>query len=199
MAVFKPDKEILERYRQYQDYMDCSKMVGSPYRISETKKNHDSSFFASYPIMSIIKFGEVSFYTELRNGDHKDFSISCISDAINKHILCRYDSGEGVHRNNVPSIPLKDQLVSTPHIHYYNEEGYFIAFKPKEFLDPEINERMLDIENGFPYFCKHTNITSITDDSIPLLEICPNGVLDLNISNTDPNDGVKFKDDEPNS
>ena len=61
----------------------------------------------------------------------------------------RFDEGNGVHRNNNPSIPLHEQEITTPHFHKYDNRGYFIAYKTNELT---------------PYNNKPLNINVITSN-----------------------------------
>lgn len=192
MAKLKPDKTIAENFGRYRAFIDSAKSLLQPYIISKYKPNHPSSLYASYPVDSAIDYGSPQLITEIRESNQSDFSTSLISGAIESRVALRYDSGIGTHRNNIPTIPLKEQLVDTPHFHHFTPEGYFIAYQTSELCDPDFRNQALDITIGFPYFCKTANIAA-ADGGEARAIVSPEQTLDFPINNADPNEGVDFK------
>lgn len=194
MAKIKRNEELLGMYEAYALFLDSDKTVAPHIVISEPKKNHETSLYASYPIDSTVAFGKnMSMTCEVRNGDPKDCSFQILSDAFKKSVVFRYDTGGGTHRNDAPHIPLEEQSITTPHFHKYDSGGYFLAYKTDVLNDPKQVQYLFDIDFAFPYFCAEGRIKSNTEEGLPDIQIRKNGCLPFSEEeDEDPLNGINF-------
>ncbi len=102
----------------------------------------------------------------------------------------RYDSDGETHRNKIDGIPLKQQLVTTPHFHKYNPDGIEIAYKSDKLLDEEQAKALEDINLCVAHFFHESN-TRLKEDDFPELRIMT-GTLGFKMSNNDPNQNINF-------
>ena len=188
MGKLKKNQELLQIMDDYVSFMDSKKKGSMPIVISEAKINHPSSLCAKIPIDSETSFGNVFIDLELRNKDSNNYSIQLVSDKIEKKILSRLDEGNGTHRNNLPSIPLQEQEVTTPHFHKYNSEGYFLAYRTEGLKS--FGSHPMSINQGILEFCSEMNIHSCNGNHVDVI-VREDGVLPLEF-NIDPLDGINF-------
>lgn len=192
MGKLKQNKEILQKYKEYEEFMNSGKTVCSPIIVSNPKGNHGTSLYSKHPLQAEIPFGNAFMTCEVRNGDHRDYSFQILSDAFTERVVLRYDTGDGTHKNNAPHIPLAEQSVTTPHFHKYDSNGYFLAYKTDLLQDPKQAKFLFDVEFGFPYFCQEGRINS-TDSrhDIPEIQI-RDGNLPFKEDDIDPLEGINF-------
>lgn len=188
----QPQKDIIELYESYEKFMHSKKSVISPFKINKIKENHRNSLYSHDNLFCEFSFGNVSLNGEIRNRDRQDYSFQILSDAIKSRVVFRYDAGGGVHKNNIPSIPLSQQSIDTPHFHRFNNEGYFFAYKTDKLMDKKEARALCDIEFGFPFFCQQVNIKDKYSEEVPDLTININGEIVFYFDNYDPNEGVIF-------
>lgn len=193
MGKIKQNKEIIQKYYEYNNFLNSGKTVSSPVIVSDAKGNHGTSLYSQYPLQAEPPFGNTSMTCEVRNGDHRDCSFQILSDAFAKRVVLRYDTGGGTHKNDAPHIPLAEQSVTTPHFHKYDSNGYFLAYKTDLLNDPKQAEFLFDLEFGFPYFCQEGKIFSTGSKySIPEIKVIRDGCLPFKEEDTDPLEGINF-------
>ena len=190
--MIEPNKEILAMIDDYNHFMNSSKKVETPIVVSKPKINHKTSLYSESMLIADYPLGNSYFTCEVRNGNKKDCSLQIISNAIKKVVLFRYDSNGPTHKNSLPHIPLSEQIVTTPHFHKYDNNGFFIAYKTDLLKDSKHSIPLRDIEFGFPYFCQEGNITSVSSEELPTLQVIKEGELPFDYDDIDPLDGIIF-------
>lgn len=125
----QPQQEIIDIYDTYDNFMKAEKRAKNPFIIEKRKKNHEDSLYSCENLSCDISFGNITLNGEIRNSDRQDYSFQIQSDIIKSRVIFRYDTGGGVHKNNVPYIPLSQQSIDTPHFHRFDKNGYFLAYK----------------------------------------------------------------------
>lgn len=188
MGKIKRNTELLKIMEDYNLFMSANKQTQMPIIVRKEKPNHKSSLYIEQELTSDIDFGKTLFDCEIRDKNPQNYSFQISTDKIEKKSLARLDEGNGVHRNNIPYIPLAEQEITTPHFHRYDSEGRFVAYKTDSLKS--YKEKPLEIEEGFRIFCDEEKITSI-DGSLTRIEIKEDGALPLDYDD-DPLAGIKF-------
>lgn len=86
---------------------------------------------------------------------------------LSEEPFIRFDSDGPSHRNTDPSIPLENQIISTPHFNTFDSSGRSIAYKSEKLLVKEESDAIVnDINFGVAHFCIETN-TSLNDGNYP--------------------------------
>jgi hypothetical protein len=71
--------------------------------------------------------------------------------------LLYFDSDGPPIRNTNPLIRLSESRIKTPHLNYYNEQG-FVQAKRDVFIETHEDDLQNDINAGMAYFCSIINI-----------------------------------------
>ena len=188
MAKIRTNSELLRIMDKYVLFMDSKKQAEMPLVVSQIKQNHPSSLYKEVSIKSESSFGCVTMDCEIRNKDHNNYSIQLVSDMIKNKVLSRLDEGNGTHRNALSTIPLQEQMVSTPHFHIYTKNGLFFAYQTENLKS--YNEKPMPIEVGIHEFCQEMNIHSTDEHPIDVI-VQEEGVLALDFG-IDPLEGIKL-------
>lgn len=188
MGKIKRNTELLKIMEAYNSFMSADKQTQIPVVVRKEKSNHKSSLYIEQEVISKESLGTTLFDCEVRDKNPHNYSFQITSDRITAKSLVRLDEGNGVHRNNLPNIPLSEQEITTPHFHRYDSEGRFVAYKPDSLK--KYKEKPLEIEEGFQIFCDEEKLSSI-DGSPTKIEIKEDGALPLDYDN-DPLAGIKF-------
>ncbi len=188
MGRIKINNELLRIMDDYNLFMSSCKNTVMPIFVTKEKPNHKTSLYKEQMLVSDKPFGYTSIDCEIRDKNLLNYSFQILSNRLNNRVLSRLDEGNGVHRNNIPDIPLAEQVVSTPHFHKYDSYGRFLAYKTDSLNS--YNEKPLEIEEGFRIFCEEEMISSI-DGSPSRIEIKEDGVLPFDYDN-DPLAGISF-------
>ena len=133
---------------------------------------------------------EIVFISEVKVKNYKYFlfKLKCISFCYTPFF--RYDSDGSTHRNYDEAIPLKEQQVTTPHFHYFNNSGISIAYKTKQLINAKSKEALEDINLCVAHFCSEANMR-LNKDEFPAISILSK-TLQLPLYDEDPNSGVNF-------
>ena len=183
------NKELLSIMENYNLFLCSEKQIEMPIEVTKEKVNHPTSLYIEKEVKSSQQLGEDKFDCEIRNKDIKNYSYQLLTNAISKRVLFRLDEGNGTHRNNIPTIPLRNQQVPTPHFHKYDASGRFHAYRTKELEAVSF----LDIKQGLTIFCKEANIVSTEEDSNIEISIQEEGTISSELLNDlDPLNGVDF-------
>jgi len=102
-----------------------------------------------------VKINKSNFY---------QFKLRC-KDAFPMPFF-RFDSDGDTHRNYIDGLSVEEQQITTPHFHYYNEEGVNIAYKTEPLLDETQKTALEDITLCLQHFFQESNITSDINDTI---------------------------------
>lgn len=150
-----------------------------------------------------------SFVESVDKVDHPevtdDSMVLCVEVKINNHAyfqfklryksfvpapFFRFDSDGETHRNKVDGIELKDQAITTPHFHKFNENGIEIAYKTDKLLDPKESKALEDINLCIIHFFHESN-TRLKEDDFPEIKI-QSDTLGFKMTKEDPNQNIDF-------
>lgn len=132
----------------------------------------------------------IKLLVAVKKHNYKFFQLKLRCKDLCRQPFFRYDSDGDTHRNYGEDIRLEDQQVTTPHFHYYNEQGVNIAYKTSALLKEETRKALEDIDICINHFFDEAKIIS-TSGNINV-EIQP-GLLSFPVSEVDPNHNVNFK------
>lgn len=183
-------QRLLKVFDKLQTFMRTPKYIESPIVVKERRSQHNTSLEYTNDLKSSVVFGEPFLSIEVKQCDSRLFSAKLLTKLDETKMLLRYDSSGKAHRNNFDDIPLVDQQVTTPHIHFYDDFGRFMAKKTAEILADENKAR--DIKYGFPIFCKEGNIFGEFSTVPPQIQVGEEASLPFEIPEYDPCVGVKF-------
>lgn len=184
----KINYELLKIMEEHNLFMSNKKQTTMPLLVSKEKPNHKTSLYVEQTLLADSSFGETSIDCEVRDKNPLNYSFQILSNRINNRVIARLDEGNGVHRNNLPHIPLAEQEVTTPHFHKYDKNGYFVAYKTDALS--AYDEKPLDIEEGLRLFCEEEKIESSNSDLVDI-QIKEEGALPIP-QDTDPLNGIMF-------
>lgn len=185
------NKELLSVFESFQAFMQNPKYVETPIIVKDKRNNHPSSLEYVHDVESSHPFGHTYIDVEVKDGDSRKFSAKLMSDKIEAKVLMRYDSAGSPHRNNYDDIPLADQQVSTPHLHYYDNAGRFLAKKTPEISADETKAR--EIKQGFSILCKESNIYGKLTTIPPIIQVGRQTEIPFEQPEIDPCENVNFK------
>lgn len=185
----KINEELLQKFDSFQIFMQTAKYTSTPIIVKGKRPQHESSLEYVKALECSESFGNSYISIEVKNGDADHFSAKLMTDEISSKILLRYDSAGTSHRNNFDDIPLSEQLVTTPHIHKYDEKGRLIATKTDAI---QANPAASNITEGFPIFCSEGNIYGELTTISPKIQIGEQPVIPFEHIEVDPCEGVPF-------
>lgn len=188
MAKLKQNYELLKIMEEHDLFMCNKKHTMMPILVSKEKPNHKTSLYFEQELTADSSFGETKVDCEIREKDRLNYSFQIISDKIKNRVLARLDEGNGVHRNNLPHIPLAEQEVTTPHFHKYDKSGFFLAYKTDSLNAYESTP--LDIKEGLRLFCEEEKIES-SNSALIEIQIKEDGALPFE-HDIDPLNGIMF-------
>lgn len=186
----KTNEELVQKFANFQSFMQTPKYTSTPIVVKDKRPQHETSLEYEKNVDCSVSFGNSYISIEVKNGDSYNFSAKLMTDEISSKILLRYDSAGATHRNNFDYIPLAQQLVTTPHIHKYDNQGRLMAVKTEEILANQ--EAAQDIKIGFPIFCKEGKIYGLQSTICPKIQIGEQTVIPFEHIVIDPCEGVPF-------
>ena len=80
----------------------------------------------------------------------------------------------------------------TPHLHSYNEKGVLYCYQTEELKRMASVSPDLPLAQGFGLFCSYYNITAEDGASLPRITTAPDGALDMDFDDNDPNANIEF-------
>nr|WP_296026446.1 hypothetical protein [uncultured Prevotella sp.] len=182
------NEKLMEKYDEYCAFMDNPKYIESPIVIKERRSEHPTSLEYVRELQCSNEFGNSKLSIEIKNENPKEFSAKIMTDVEGVAMLLRYDSSGKTHRNKLDDIPLAEQMIPTPHLHYYDKFGHFLAKQTDEMAE----ENACKIEFGFPIFCKAGKIYGEKSLVSPRVQIGLEASIPFDSYSSDPCEGVKF-------
>lgn len=182
--------KLPEMFEKLHTFMKAPKYIQSPIVIKDKRPQHDSSLEYTKDLKCSVEFGKPFMSIEVKHCDSRLFSAKMLTKLDETKMLLRYDSSGKTHRNNFDDIPLVEQQVTTPHIHYFDDSGRFLAKKTAEILADEDKAR--DIKYGFPIFCKEGNVYGELSTIPPQVRVGEEATIPFEMAEFDPCVGVKF-------
>lgn len=187
----KKNTRVRDSFGDYLQNLDSDKLVESQFVVSDVKRNHPTSHFGEMAVVCSYPLGCTSVSCEIRNLSPHNYSFTYASDWVSDRLLARLDVGDGTHYNRVPGVPLEESSVPTPHIHLYREDGYLIAHR-LDGIDYSSEQSVeFNYHDGYSYLCRCLHIKSDNSQE-PSFDFIPEGRLNFQESDADPNGGIEF-------
>jgi hypothetical protein len=179
------NKEVKASFYIYSELRkDRKTVLLSPIDVSKVKARHPALKIGHANVTHETVKKSLNFEVEVKISNCKDFKFKLFCSELFGSPFFRFDSCGASHRNNDPEIPLKEQLVTTPHFHQYNEKGIEIAYKTAALLSELQLQQLEDINVCVMHFCEEGNMRYQKND-FPEVNL-QMGEL-----------GFKFTDDDP--
>lgn len=189
-SMGKIDKDIRDKYDFYNKLLAERKSVfESVIDISGIANN--SNFLENNTSISHESIQvDIDFIVNVKinNSTYFQFKLRCreLSDTP----FFRFDSDGETHRNYSNDIPLREQSISTPHFHKYNQRGACMAYKTDRLLNEKESKALEDINICIAYFCHESNVR-LNQDDFPTVTI-RSKEIPLDFSVIDPLSNIKF-------
>jgi len=159
------DKDIKNKYAFYQDLLEKRKSIfESVIDIKEISNNANYLEEKSETTHSTLN-NLIDLIVTVKKNDYKYFQFKLRCKDLSETPFFRYDSDGIAHRNyeNKDKI-LKEQQVTTPHFHHYNEDGLLLAYKTKSLLNEKEREALEDINLCITHYFQESNIRLNKED-----------------------------------
>ena len=127
---------------------------------------------------------------DVKANNHEFFQFKLRYKSFVPTPFFRFDSDGETHRNRDDGVDLKDQAVTTPHFHKFNENGIEVAYKTDKLLDPKESKALEDINLCIIHFFHESN-TRLNDDDFPEIKI-QSDTLGFKMTKEDPNQNINF-------
>jgi hypothetical protein len=184
--------QIRDNYSLYKDLLGNRKSTDERHIDISNVKSSNRHFLINDSVLlkHITLSEEIVFISEVKVRNYKDFKfkIRCVS--LCKVPFFRYDSDGPTHQNRDENIPLKEQSITTPHFHNFNEKGIEIAYKTNQLLNDASRMALEDINLCAAHFCHEGNIR-VDKNDFPTVSILSK-TLGLPLIENDPNSGINF-------
>lgn len=192
MSKHKINYEVKKKYSFYQTLLKGIKNLTYPTIILDDLKGTKKDWkIKSVDAKHIHLHDEhVVFTVESKVNDDKNFKFALKCNNLSDTPFFRFDSDGAAHKNAFFEIPLKNQQVTTPHFHKYDENGQCIAYKTEKLKDEKESKALEDINLCIIHFC-HESHLRYQMDNFPTIEQNPSE-LPLKLSNDDPLQNIKF-------
>jgi len=183
--------EIKDNYTFYNNLLAERKSIFTEV-IEINKKANNHNFLESIEtvIHPDINDDNMILLVEVKINDHDYFHFKLKYKTFVPAPFFRFDSDGDTHRNKVDGILLKDQVITTPHFHKYNENGIEIAYKTGKLLDPNESKALEDINLCIIHFFHESN-TRLNNDDFPEIKIMSD-TLGFKMTKEDPNQNINF-------
>lgn len=185
-----PDLQIISLYNSYIDFLKANKTMPGLFSVIKEQGNHKSSRFGSVPLNCAVPLGNSSLECEKKGVMDCNYTLRMMSDKIESRLLARFDVGGPAHRNRGEAM--SRQPVPTPHLHSYNEKGVLYCYQTEELKRMAAVSPDLPLARGFGFFCSHYNIKAEDGVSMPRVTTAPDGALDMDFNDNDPNANIDF-------
>jgi hypothetical protein len=184
--------QIRDNYTLYSDLLYNRKSTDEKkIDISTVKQNHRNLLMSDGVLLKHITLTEeIIFDSEVKIRNYRDFKFKITCRSLYKGPFFRYDSDGPTHQNYDESIPLKEQSITTPHFHNFNDKGIEIAYKTDQLLNDASRVALEDINLCVAHFCHEGNIR-VGESDFPSISILSK-TLGLPLVEGDPNSGVNF-------
>lgn len=156
--------EIKDNFINFQKLFENSKTIIKDQIILVEKETKKDWTIGNSCTEIELEFDDLEFIVEKKKLNKK-YGVKFRSQKFCKIPFFRFDSDGPAHRNYDESIPLSEQMITTPHFNTFNSEGVSIAYK-NDILKNEETAKIIvdDINFGVSLFCQETNSKSRNKD-----------------------------------
>lgn len=185
------NKDIKANYALYEKLLNERKSIFES--VVDIKEIYNNANFLqqNVPVQHDLVKNNVELIVVVKVNNYRYFSFKLLCKDLSSTPFFRYDSDGDAHRNYSPDIPLKEQQITTPHFHKFNEKGISFAYKTDIILNESERKALEDINLCIAFFCKESNIEPVKED-YPTIQI-NSKELPLDFSSIDPLLNVKFQ------
>lgn len=184
--------EIQQDYSLYSELVNNQKSVEhSPVTVNKKKLTHPTYITGEVSGTHETVKCKIKFEVEVKIYNEKNFKFKLFTKQYFPVPIFRYDSYGLAHRNNDPSIPLRDQQVLTPHFHKFNEQGFEIAYKTEFINAIDKQHEVEDINKCLRHFCDEGNLRFKSSEYITVQ--LNTGELEMTHTNEDPLQNINFE------
>jgi hypothetical protein len=183
--------QIRENYSFYNNLLSERKSIFKEViEINKTGKNISSLVTEEDVVHPTITDDKMVLIVDVRVNNHDYFQFKLRYKSFLPAPFFRFDSDGETHRNKIEGVELRDQAITTPHFHKFNENGIEIAYKTDKLLDPRESKALEDINLCIVHFFHESN-TRLKDDEFPEIKIMSN-TLGFKMTKEDPNQNIDF-------
>lgn len=157
--------------------------------VVEPKKQKPTSYVANMPVIHSTIIHPMYLIVECDVRAASKFGFKLMAKQFNEQPFFRFDSAGTTDRNRYDDIPLREQSITTPHFHKYDERGRAMAYKTESIKN--IEPHKANSTNCFVLFCNEANLR-YDNVSYPSIQMLPGERMDLQLNFVDPNENVIF-------
>lgn len=189
----KVNKNILNNLTQYHSLVNGRKNTTEKVLAFNSKKSSRKDLlYLESPVNHVSMQDEIILMIETKINNPKSFKFQFRCSSLCEKPFFRFDSDGAAHKNYDPSIPLKLQMVTTPHFNAYDNDGRSIAYKTRTLLDENEAKALEDINLSFVHFCFESNTRYPLDDFSEISPV-PVGELGVISNNEDILSNIRFQ------
>lgn len=181
--------EIKENYKTFSLLLNEKKITQNQIIFFDKEKpSRIDTLYHRSLLQHLLLNKQVELIAEQKKNNYSSYKFQLLCSEFCPEPFFRFDSDGSAHRNK--DLPLKEQMVTTPHFNSFDENGRPIAYKIGELEEVETKD-LEQIDNFFKLFCKECNLRH-QDDIFP--NIIPGKIdeLDLGIQDEDVLANIKF-------
>jgi hypothetical protein len=183
--------QIKERFSFYNNLLSERKSIFTEIiEINKIGNNHNTLEFVEKVKHPSIKDDEMILLFDVKVNDHNFFQFKLRYKSFIPVPFFRFDSDGGTHRNKIDGLNIREQSITTPHFHKFNENGIEIAYKTDKLLDPRESKALEDINLCIVHFFHESN-TRLKVDDFPEIKIMSD-TFGFKAMKEDPNRNVNF-------
>lgn len=189
----KPNKEIKENYKKYQDLIGKIKNTTTgTVTLDELKQNHQNTRIKKVEVEHTYSSEKLELIIESKIENKKDFKFKLRAPGYTKIPFFRFDSEGLAHYNRVPDVELPQQKIDTPHFHKFDSEGRNIAYKT-EALDKvsECEALLNDICLCMAHYSDESKTYYNNENYVEIIQTPPTE-LDFDSNKDNPTEGVEY-------
>lgn len=162
----KQNHDIKNEFDFFLELLVEEKKVQSQTIVLEPKSSNRHWLSGRSDVVHSTIENPLSLLVEKSNREGK-YGIKMRCKSLSEEPFIRFDSDGPAHRNTDPTIPLEEQIISTPHFNTFDNQGRSIAFKSESLKkEEERNAIVNDINFGVTHFCIETN-SSLENGNYP--------------------------------
>lgn len=183
--------QIKENYSFYNNLLSERKSIFTEViEINKFGNNNNTLESIEEVTHTVVTNDKMVLLVDVKVNNHAYFQFKLRYKSFVPAPFFRFDSDGETHRNKVDGVELKDQAITTPHFHKFNENGIEIAYKTDKLLDPKESKALEDINLCIIHFFHESN-TRLKDDDFPEIKIMTN-TLGFKMTKDDPNQNINF-------
>ncbi|MFZ1528998.1 MAG: hypothetical protein WAT19_09625 [Ferruginibacter sp.] len=159
--------------------------------LNSQKPNRKDINYNESDLKHVILTDKIRLLIEVKRANYTSFKFKLRCETFTQEPYFRFDSDGAAHKNDNPAIPLKEQMVTTPHFNSFDNEGRSIAYKTEKLKNVSEAKALEDISLCFAHFSHESNIR-YPEDEITEIIPTPSTELKLDTNNDDILSNINF-------